>query len=401
MKPTIHIHINVPVVKTRDAGFSGPLIPRAVKSQFNNGFRAALNYEGREVWISQYSWKTEAGAKEAAKEAIPAVRVGRSPSVRPSSAENASAKDALSLAEAERELKAELKLIEVFKKSGKPVPKEMIQRQKMLEEEVEKQKFKTGDAFAEYNPREVARLKDQLKKADNALSSGKINPGQHSKLVESIEKELKGFRGDKTKDTIYRSRFLNEIGRISQKLRLGLTGAELTKKTDGELESLMKELQKREKSYSNDASVPTTFFEGSAGQFKSEVKNLHPDATFTESQFRGGYMEITAKSKGETVGSVQELPTGKFRGGFRKDLQKTKDALSSAENAPAKDAEYPQWLKHAKNSLSPTDFAKVLHVMQTQGENAAMVMTKKMLTGDAYSNYPSFKEEARRKKSGD
>lgn len=311
MSNHIHIHLNSLsplIVKTRDAvakvepvsAFGGNLVEWTKKYPQS----ARLARLAEENGDAQY-------AKDIRDGKVPYSQARMNHYLR---GNDSKTKDALSLAEAERELKNEIRLIEVFKKSGKQVPNEMIQRQKMLEEEVEKAKIKFGDAdnkfvtkmdirlpnhpafgnragkvmpsgtvvyktgplyrpwwskesegvlrlnpsdvvsektvsgdaigetfptlaaakakvekladmgirakvnqevdeatkkmyfivvrltggdagFTEYNPREVARLKDQLKKADNDLASGKLNPGQHSKLVESIEKELKGFRG--------------------------------------------------------------------------------------------------------------------------------------------------------------------------------------------------------------
>jgi myosin heavy subunit len=250
MKPTIHIHVNAPAVKTRDTqkpyvsstkegwevlGNKGQLVKSFPKTEVGRAAARKYLMENFEKLTKDASLSIGGGITKLYNSAGQAFQP---------------TKDALSLAEAERELKAELKLIEVFKKSGKPVPKEMIQRQKMLEEEVEKQKFKTGDAigetfpslaaakakvesladkgirakvnqevdeatkkmyfvvvrlpsgdaFTEYNPREVARLKSQLSTLQtryNAMVSGKTPLREQVKVkeeIQAIEKELKGFR---------------------------------------------------------------------------------------------------------------------------------------------------------------------------------------------------------------
>jgi hypothetical protein len=118
MKPTIHIHINTPIVRTRDVEWSA-------RHTGNFNFEVTTP-KGRKILIGRAQNSTE--AIEKAKK-LP----------------EGNTHDSLSLAEAERELRNEIRLIEVFKKSGKPVPVELIQRKKMLEEEVDRAKVKFGD----------------------------------------------------------------------------------------------------------------------------------------------------------------------------------------------------------------------------------------------------------------
>lgn len=235
------------------------------------------------------------------------------------------------------------------------------------------------------DPKQISHLEQELIQAKNWLRNAQLVM-HNLKSNEWYSKTPSGkIAIIKAKDAVHpdvkSSGVINKIVEYYKKLELGSTSSlNLWSKSDTELKSILKELEDRWKAYTKDApedddqilriqnkynctrteaarryysgervkdADETTFFEGTVGQFKADVKKIYPTANFAEAQFREGYREVTAKLGVKEIGGIRELPTGKFRGGWKKSL--VKDAAADPSTIPELKAHVEAYNQALKN----------------------------------------------------
>lgn len=162
--------------------------------------------------------------------------------------------------------------------------------------------FASGEKSAEYVLESYNMGTSKIDKRVWRTLSGKMT--QDAKAKDSSLEELK-----------------RELRRLENRMDAYTSSAPLKEKT-----ATAERLKEIRKLLGTKDAVQTYYFEGKLEDWKRKVKSAFPDASFSETSFRGGAKEVSAKFKGEEVGSVEEIKEGVFRGGYRTQLQKSKDA---------------------------------------------------------------------------